>query len=333
MHIPFFHQNNSPLEQAKLDEEGNPVENEQVKPKNSKKIIIIAAVGVLLILIGILLLIPSQNLPFVQKPTPTPKPDVLLATVGDKQIYKSAVELAAREQYAQSAITLDVLKTFFPIVIERAILDYEAEKQKIIVTNQEIKNKVKELNPSQTQTPSQLKSLSTTARYLLLKNKIITTQIKSVEAYTIGFWIPPFSYPQKPEFTTQRLEGATALNEIDSRLKKGEEPLVIARSIDTKYPVLHEILAINGYLLKSLTDEKKAKTPRVYIYDKKNVGQPFFDTVFSLKTPGEIKKVEGKDGSGGSVIKLVSINKGESFSYEDWIKKQTTDLVKIYKQL
>ena len=47
MHIPFFHQNNSPLDQAKLDQEGNPIE--ETKPNNSKKFIVLGAIGVLLI--------------------------------------------------------------------------------------------------------------------------------------------------------------------------------------------------------------------------------------------------------------------------------------------
>lgn len=251
--------------------------------------------------------------------------DILLATVGNQKIYKSVVEKAAEEQYVPSAINNTVLKRFFDAVVERAILDNEAKKQGIVVSNNEIRNY---LNKNKLSEKTKL-----IAKYNILKEKIITSQIRNVEAYTVSFWIPPYSYPQKSEFALQRKDGENALKEIEQKLKGGETASAAAHAAYIKYPMLQAILAVNGYLLKTVNEQSLITTPKEYVFSSENTGQIFYDTLFSLRDIGEVKKIQGENGSGGSVVKLVTIHSGMDLGYADWLSKKREALVTMHSNI
>ncbi len=278
------------------------------------------AIGIIILLIFLFAAFGLYSLTRKQVPA-----DILLATVGNEKIYKSTVEKVAEEQYVPSAIDNVVLKRFLDVTIERLILNNEAKKLEIVVSDSEISNYLNENKLSE--------KAKLIAKYTLLKEKIITSQIKNVEAYTVGFWIPPYSYPQEPEFDLQRKEGESALSEIEQKLKAGETASAAASAAYLKYPRLQNILAVNGYLLKTVTEQSLITTPKEYVFSSENAGQIFYDTLFSLRNIGEVRKIQGEDGSGGSVIKLVAINSGMDLGYEDWLNEKKKALVTMHNNL
>ena len=229
----------------------------------------------------------------------------LLATVAEEKLYKSTVEEIAKEQYVPSAINSDVIKLFLDIAVEREILDLEAKRLGIVIP----------LTGSKQQ------------HYDVLKKKITAASIESVSAYEISFWVPPpADYPQKPEYEEIRQTGKIALDEAEEKLKNKENPLLVTQILYSKYPILQPILALNGYLLKSKTDDSIFSKPRTYTYDKRNAGQAFYDTLFSLQK-GELKKSIWIDGSGGAVIQIISVNLGSGLDYDEWLAVKKKELV------
>lgn len=274
------------------------------KNKNRNKLLIVA----LFLLMGIAVVIWY----FVSKsPGPTDnEKGPLLATVLEEELYKSDVEKIAKEQYLPSAIDDDVVKLFLDIAVEREILDLEAKRLGIEIPPTESKQQY----------------------YDMLKKKIIAANVESVDAYVISFWVPPpADYPQKPEYDELRQAGKTALDEAEEKLRNKENPLLVAQILYSKYPVLQPILALNGYLLKSQISEPVFTTPRTYIYDKRNAGQEFYDTLFSLKS-GELKKSIWSDGSGGVVIQVINVNSKNGLDYEQWLVGKKKELVNYNTQ-
>jgi hypothetical protein len=287
-----------------------PVNSEQSQtsqtPENTsdsrKKALILA----ILILVGIagLAIITLRT----QKETKqvTQQQDVLLASVGDTKIYRSTVVAIAEEQYLSSAVTNDVIKQFLDTAVERAILDREVEEQELKI-------------------PAQASKID---YYNLVKENVIQEQTESADIFVISYWVPPPSeYPdrQLPEFPEQRRVGALAMTEAETRLNAGEEPLAVARSLYTKYTILQATWALNGYLLKSSTDEV-LESPKTYMYDPRNEGQQLQDTIFSL-SEGEIRKVIWPDESGGAVFKTIKVNKAEKQNYSQWLEEKKKELV------
>lgn len=323
MHIPFFHQNNSPLEQAKLEQDPNITQI--AKPNHTKKIIIISAIILFIILnIGLLIatgIIPSQNLPFVQKPTPTPKPDVLLATVGDQKIYLSQIETIAKEQYEPSAIDKKVIASFLNTAIERAILDQEAKKLNLTITNQDIDAYLQPRQPNQINN----KIVRENTKYKLIKDTIITRFVTSVNANTISFWVPPYNYPTGKNFEQQRILGKQALEEAKKSIDNGQSALSAAKQIYNKYKILQPILAFNGYLLSKVTNDALLETPKTY-----TKGQTDYDDALFSGKLNEVKIIIPTDGSGATLIQIVGINNGASSNYDTWYNNRKKALVKTF---
>ncbi len=230
----------------------------------------------------------------------------LLATVAGEKLYKGTVEEIAKEQYLPSAIDSTVTKLFLDIAVEREILDSEAKRLGIVIPPAESKQQY----------------------YDTLKKKITAVSIESVSAYEISFWVPPpADYPQTPEYEEIRQTGKIALDEAEEKLKNKEDPLLVTQILYSRYPILQPILALNGYLIKSKVDDSVFGEPRTYVYDKRNEGQEFYDTLFSLQK-GELKKSIWTDGSGGAVIQVISVNSGSGLDYEQWLAGKKKELVK-----
>lgn len=295
----------------------------QLKPSSFTRRRVV--IGVIILLFC--LLIPLGLYYSARKQVPA---DILLVSVGENKIYKSTVQKVAEEQYVPSAISQDVLKKFLDVAIERSVLDIEAKKLNIVISENEIDKELQK---------SGLGSLNRNViRYKLLKEKIIASQIKSVEAYTIGFWIPSFDYPQKPEYETQRIEGKKALDEIEKKLKNEEIPLDVTAYIFERYEILQPMLALNGYIFRKTKDQTLFTTPKIYQInekerDKSYTDKELFDILLTIQ-PNEVKTILRKDGSGGTVIKSVAVNRevGHS-SYEEFLNAKKKELVKTYTSL
>lgn len=247
----------------------------------------------------------------LDKITPAESTDKTIAKVGAKSIYIEDLEKIAKEQYQESAINKKVLQISLNIAIERGILDETAKELSIVI-------------PDSSDT-------SVFNTYDFIKEQITSKLVESRLVQTVGFWIPDLTYPQMPQFAKQRVDGEKALNEIERRLKSGENPLTVARDIYNKYPSLQPILGVNGYLLSKEPTISLINKPRIYIIDKKNKGQSFFDALFNANA-GDIQKISNP-ASGGRVFKVFSVQHSEYSTYEEWLEAKKKGSVNIINNL
>lgn len=306
-----------------------------VPPPHSPKRPILFAIGAIVILIIVALVaivfLSNKKNQTNQTAQPTPKPfqnNTLLATVGEKQITFEDVMNAAKEQYTIQAIDNAVMKTFLNILIEQAILDNEAKKLNITLTEAQIKAETNGNNSE---------GAYTIAKYNLLKEKIMQRQVKNVTAFTIDYWIPPYIEPQVPEYAIQRAEGAKALNEIETKFRAGESPTVIAKYISDTYPALNEILALNGYIYSKTTNQTYFTTPKIYTFDPEFVGAgaysaQLYDTLATLKE-NDVAKIIKTDGSGGIALKVISVERSGYTTYDDFLAAKKKEEVKIINNI
>jgi hypothetical protein len=259
----------------------------------------------------------------LQKPKQQQQP---VAMIGDHPVYLEDLQKVASEQYLPTAIDEEALNTALDTLSERYILDQEAKRLSITVSDEEVRKK---LSQGYTQGETIPESIKISMHYELLKDKITKEAVASRQAYTIDFYIASydeekeggFSEEEKVLFAKQRAEGAQALPEIEGRLKVGESPVTIARSIYKKYPSLQPILSVNGYILRSTTDESILAEPKIYEEEPENQSLPLFHDI-SMMHQNEIKRVISADGSGGYVIQVKGVTEGATKTYEDWLKEK-----------
>ncbi len=286
--------------------QSNPVLLGQSK-KNKKLLIIVAAI---IVVIGLLLVVVflrrTNNNPSVSGKVPPAEPaNVLLATVGGKKIYRLDVKNIALEQYLQSAIDSKVMKMFLDIAVERAILDIEAEKLKLAAKQPQEK-------------PADY--------YAKVKEQVIQGTISSINATQIGWWIPPEGYPQKPLYETQRAEGAKAVEDIKAQFANNVETLTILKNTYDKYPSLQSVISINGTRYTGETVAGSLPLEREYDYDKDVNYFPKNKLMVGM-SEGQIKGQVWEDGSGGVVIKVNKITRGEKIGYRQWLQDRIKALV------
>lgn len=283
-------------------------------------VVLILIVGVAL---GIYLVHQNQDIrqhAADQTTTASQDPNVV-AVVGTQGITKDMVEKAALEQYAPDAITPEVKKLVLDILIERAILDQEAAKDNITVTDDEIAQSPLGDSPS--------------TKYEILKQKLIASTLESREAYVIGYWVPPSDYSptsltaaEQQKIAAIRKDGALALAEAQIRMEQNEDVLTIAQDLIKKYPSLKDTLGVNGYIVARTPDTTLLTTPRIYTRDPKSQGQPFFDTLFSMNQ-NEVKTALADKDAGGSVIKVVQIHHSQYATYDEFLAAKKQQLVTI----
>lgn len=289
-------------------------------------IIIVIVVLVCIGLASVYLFSKSDN---ESKQTTTEKADLLFASVGKYEIRESTVWTQARLEYVPEAIDKTVMQKYLDLQIERRILDLEAEKNSITVTDAEVQAIVGD-NKSQ--------ALKNATYYDLLKNKIMALQTNNVEAFVIGFYIASYGYPQKPEYAVQREDGTKALAEIETRMKAGESPLEITKSIYEKYPSLKNILALNSLLYRTPTNEENFLRPKLIqvgaISSESASLDPIYYSVVSTIKKGEVIKGERTaEGSGGFVMKAVEVNRGGFLTYEEFLTAKKKEYVKVVNAL
>ena len=286
--------------------------------------------GVIILLFIISLFLPNQT-PSKAKPQQNNNP--LVALIGDHPVYAAEVKAVASEQYLPTAINQTVLNGAFNTLAERYILDKEATKLGITVSDKEILDYLK----SEGYDPAQglPKSIQGSTKYAILINKISVRILESREAFSFGFYTSSYADEQqgytaeeKALIERQRAQSPQALSEIVQKLQTGEKPLTIAHEIYDKYPDLQPLFSLNGYVLQSTTDVSFLEKPKVYDDLEKNINQPFYQSIFSMSL-NQIKQVNSPDGSGGYVIQLKKINSGISQSYGDWLNAQKK-MIKTY---
>jgi flagellar basal body-associated protein FliL len=296
--------------------------------KFKKLLPIVLIVIAVLVCIGIGIYLFANSNKKVEQ-TSAEKADPLLVTVGKYEIRESTLWTQARLEYVQEAIDKTVLQKYLDSQIERRILDLEAEKNSIEVSDTEVQSRLGN-NDSQ--------AVKNTIYYDLIKNKIMATQTHNVEAFVIGFYIASYEYPQKPEYAVQRSDGTEALEEIETRMSAGESPLEITKSIYEKYPSLKDILALNSLLYKSPTNEENYLNPKLIQVNTMDPTGPSFDPVYfsvvSTIQKGEVRKGERTaEGSGGFVMKAVEVNKEGFPTYEEFLSAKKKEYVTVVNTL
>lgn len=255
-------------------------------------------------------------------------PETVIAVINGQNVLEKDLEQVAAEQYEVEAIDREALKDALDTVIERKILEIEKEKQGLEVLDSEIVAKTQEgFEPTQ-------------AFYEVLKDKVTVSQTKNWEVYTIGFWLPMadergnLTAQEKKDVQKQHDDGLKAVSQAQDQMQADKSVLDIAKELSNQYPSLKDILGVNGYLLKDLGEGANlsdVENPRNYTFESANKGQAFFDTLYSLKTAGQVKKYASDKNSGGGVIKLVSAKPNAAFdNYEAFLKsKKTSSLVTV----
>jgi hypothetical protein len=138
---------------------------------------------------------------------------------------------------------------------------------------------------------------------------------------------------EKKELQTRLADGLKAVDSARNQLSGNKTPLEIAKALVVKYPSLAPVMGVNSYLLKDLTKDANlldVTNPKVYTYEASNVGQPLFDTLYSMKTAGQIKKSVSENQSGANVIKLIKANTNSKYNtYEAWLSAKKSSLANI----
>lgn len=238
---------------------------------------------------------------------PPPEPaNVLLATVGEKKIYRNDVRVVALEQYVASGINSQIMKMSLDTAVERAVLDREAEAKKIVV--EEGKNKIE--------------------YYENLKNAIMLREVGTVTANTIGYWVPAFHdiYPQKPEYQQMRDLQAKVFGEAITLLQQGKTTYDVGKSILEKYPVYKDQLSVNSYRIAKTDDITLMQRPVVYQYLVNDSNKALMNFIFSLNK-GQIKIYTWPDGEGGEIVQVVDKSFGSKITYDQWLKEKEKTVV------
>lgn len=303
-----------------------PYQVPQIPMKKSKKTMIIAGgiIGILVLVIGVLsLVVVSRNSGKLGNNQSSQTSDPLLATVGNQKIYKSTVEKAASEQYDPNSLTNKVIKEYLQVVVERAILGIEADKQGITVTDTDIADYKLKYPAIRNQN---------TIRFNIIKEKLIAKDVNYVDAFAVGYSIPPLSeeFLQTPENVERRALENTVGDVLVQQINAGTTPLDAAQGVFDQYPVLQPVLGVNGNILETVEDTASLEDPRRYFYDKRNQGQPFYEALFNQQ-PGAAQKHVWEDGAGMMVIQIINAHKSSTDTYKDWINTKKKELV-VYNQ-
>lgn len=262
----------------------------------------------------------------------------LLATVDKYPIYLYDVHTEIKKQYANPDLQKkELLQRFLNLLIEQALLDSEAKRLNITVEQSELQSyqyKKDGTNSAKIVSSDNINK----ARYKILKEKISAINTKSIEAFIISFWVPPYSdkniltAKDNQYIETQRQEIKKILPEIENRFRKGDIPFDIAKDIHKTKPLLKPIVALNNYSLNQKNNDVMFNKPKIFTYNQSEQWKEFTNIIFSLKI-GDTKIIEGKDGSGGAVIQVKRINQGNYKNYADWLNAKTKELVKIVNKL
>lgn len=287
-----------------------------------KKLFLVGGVGLVIFILIIGTIIVNRSNPEPSNPVPS-EMDALLAAVGNREIYKSHVWREANKQYAGDAINDEVITIVLNSMIEREILDLEAEKLGVTVTDSEI---------SAASSNATNEVIRDQYKYSILKEKIMAAQVESVQAFMIGFWVRPLSDPhQLPIYAEQRRDGLLALTEAEVRLRAGDIPVDIASSLYEKYPSLQPIWAFNGYLMISENEDYLYTQPRLYTFDAEELealkDNEVYDVMREMK-PGEVRRVLRSNGSGGVVMQVTERTTGEFADYNEFFETRKSELVR-----
>jgi hypothetical protein len=294
---------------------------EKPGPKVNKKLAFGALVVLTLVALPATIYLSQQQQTVQQQAAPQSE-DKVVAVYNGQNITLSQVRAVAEESYAPTAVDNQALTDALDVLLERKILDREKTEKRIVLSDSEIQAKIDEEGLSRRE-----------AEYAVLRDKVTLSSTKNWQVYTIGFWLPDQNHPDlTAEEKTLRAQilstGRTMLNEAQTRLNNGEAAFSIAKSLLSKYQNFEGVLAVNGFQVSAdsaLTAD--FENPKTYNYETAAVGQPFYDTIYSLSREGEVKQNLSDSESGLDVIQLVSTNNSSFNTYDDWLRDKKSAAV------
>lgn len=294
----------------------------------SKKMMGIVALVVMALAIPVTLFVLRQQQTITQQAaTPEIDPNAI-ASVAGKNIYQADIDAMITETYENTNVSADVKASSLEKVIERRILDSEATKLGVVVSDADIDKEAQSISAPE--------YFDEETKYSLLREKVLLADTAYREAYIIGYWLPPTDDPRPAAKTSlvaqQRTQGKAALAEAAEQLTSGENQKEVALAIYTKYPSLQGILSFNGYrITNNPSNEELFTTPKVVMESAKD-HDVYSKTLYTMNE-GEVRVVPADKDAGAEVIKLVRINEANFQSYDLWLLDKKSKLVKIYKQL
>lgn len=262
-----------------------------------------------------------------------PGPNDILIINGDTLTLDELTTIA-KEQYANQAIDDAALIATMNFYIEEQLLIGEARRQNIAIAEQDILDEARKTLPEGTEIT---RVMQDQARVTLLKDAITKKLIRSREAFSVGFWLQPDNYgdpltpAQQATLNSQRQLKNQVLTEIETQLVNNGLPIEIATSLATKYPLLKDLLTVNGHLVSQLDDTNRDlfTSPVVYEIDDVSANTDFYKTLVSAGN-NQVKRVTDnpRANTGGIVIKTTASTNGNFIDYESWladtVKKNVT---------
>lgn len=290
--------------------------------KVSKKLALGILIVLVLVALPVTVFLTQQQQNIKQEAVVPISDETIIGIFNGTPILKKDLQNVAKEQYAPSAVDNDALKVALDTLIERKILDKEKQDKNIIISQSEIDEKIAQEDLS-----------SVEANYAVLRERVAELNTKYWKAYTIGFWVPPandltqLTEQEKTERQQILTQGLNLINQAEQRMKGNDSVLSIAQALLTENPNFGGILAVNGVQVNSDIDEYVFNNPKTFDYQSVNTGQAFFDTLYAMKTSGEVKKAVAVDGTGASAIKLIEANPDAAFNtYNNWLSDRKNSL-------
>lgn len=287
-----------------------------------KKLILIIVILFTILLIPILIFIYSKSVPVVSPKNPT--------KLNSQVITDDELRKVAEETYTSNSIDNEVLSGALDKVIERKILDKLSAENNVSVSDSEIKDQLK-IDSSSEQD----------AKYNVLKNKITKLLVKNWEIYSIRFWIPAdipeeingkVVYKAPNDLTASELKiRSRQILDAPIALAEGEKLLAttpavsVAQYLAKKYSSLAPIIAVNNNFILDYAPGPSSieyTTPEIFT-ENELTNDLYANTIRSMTTDGEIKKVQTEHNGGGAVFKLERINKYAPYSnFDDLLKTE-----------
>ncbi len=286
-------------------------------------------VGVLLLLITAVIGIPltvylAQRQQQTQSKASVVSEETVVAVIDGQQITKADVRRVAEEQNDPTVVDSQALKNALQTIEERKILDKAAKDLGIEVDSARVDELVAQ----------EFSDLD--ARYEVLRDQVILKVVKSREALSVEFWNPPttslssLTADEKATAAKELADGIPALTQAETKMKAGDSVLDIGDALLTKYPKLAPVLAVNGYILTSLSEAERAAAarPQVYEFGDSALDQTTLNALFAMNLD-ELKTITNTEANrGGSVFKLISKGKDDGAkSYDSWLSAQKKSLV------
>ena len=243
-----------------------------------------------------------------------------LATFNGAPIYVSDLNTLALEQYRTSGaknLTLNDLSILLNVYVERKIMD---------------KQNLGDVSAQITQVEKTTGLTGNLAKYEAMREKFIATVMKSWSVYSIDFWLTPVEDLKQanPQRQQQSADVNNALDFAKTQLQTGASVYNVATQIVKNYPSVAQSLAVNSLTFNSPTNNNANwNNPMVYYYNKSNIDNPFYKTLYTMTDISPVTKVLNDGNMGGHVIKIVKINNPNGIldNYQNWLKNQESSLI------